>query len=55
MNQITTTKSMQFQVNGYEIKRNADLSGANLKGAKVGAATTWPEGFDPKAAGVIFE
>ena len=38
----------------------ADLCGANisrswdLEGAKVDAATTWPEGFDLGAAGVIF-
>ena len=42
----------------------ADLSGANLSGANFGGAnlarakadakTTWPEGFDPKAAGVTF-
>ena len=38
----------------------ADLSGANLTGADLGGAkanqdTTWPEGFDPEAAGVIFK
>ncbi len=31
------------------------LSGVNLIGARVNKNTTWPEGFDPKAAGVIFE
>ena len=44
--------------------QGADLSGANLSGANFGGAnltrakadakTTWPEGFDPKAAGVTF-
>ncbi len=38
----------------------ADLSGANLTGADLGGAkanrdTIWPEGFDPEAAGVIFD
>ena len=33
----------------------ADLQGANFEGAKVNDDTTWPEGFDPVAAGVIFE
>jgi uncharacterized protein YjbI with pentapeptide repeats len=43
----------------------AFLTGANLTGANLGGAflyrakanedTTWPEGFDPVAAGVIFE
>ncbi len=31
------------------------LSGVNLIGARVNKNTTWPEGFDPKAAGVIFK
>jgi hypothetical protein len=31
------------------------LSGANLIGATADKNTTWPEGFDPVAAGVIFE
>ena len=53
------------EVNGYEIKpgaylsgaylERADLSGANLEGAKANEDTIWPEGFDPVAAGVIFE
>jgi len=30
------------------------LKGANLKGARASESTTWPEGFDPVAAGVIF-
>ena len=33
----------------------ANLEGANLEGAKADGDTTWPEGFDPVAAGVIFE
>ena len=43
----------------------ADLSGANLEGADLTGArlaqatadkgTVWPKGFDPVAAGVIFE
>ena len=38
----------------------ADLEGANLNGADLTEAkaddyTTWPVGFDPVAAGVIFE
>jgi uncharacterized protein YjbI with pentapeptide repeats len=33
----------------------ANLTGANLEGAKADEDTTWPQGFDPKAAGVIFE
>jgi hypothetical protein len=31
------------------------LSGANLIGATADKNTTWPEGFDPVVAGVIFE
>ena len=30
----------------------ANLEGANLEGAKANEDTTWPEGFDPEAAGV---
>jgi hypothetical protein len=37
------------EVNGYTIEPGADLSGA-----KANEDTTWPEGFDPVAAGVIF-
>ena len=33
----------------------ANLSRANLEGAKANEDTTWPDGFDPVAAGVIFE
>ena len=43
----------------------ADISGANLEGADLTGArlaqatadkgTVWPEGFDPAAAGVIFD
>ena len=38
------------EVNGYTIEQ-----GANLKGATANEDTVWPEGFDPVAAGVIFE
>jgi len=27
----------------------------NLEGARANSDTTWPEGFDPQAAGVIFD
>ena len=53
------------EVNGYTIEpgadlREADLGGADLGGAyltaaKAGEETTWPPGFDPVAAGVIFD
>ena len=33
----------------------ANLEGANLYRAKANEDTTWPEGCDPVAAGVIFE
>ena len=33
----------------------ADLEGVNLEGATANEGTVWPEGFDPKAAGVIFD
>ena len=33
----------------------ADLDRADFKGAGVDQDTIWPEGFDPIAAGVIFE
>ena len=32
-----------------------DLSGRDLDGVKANKDTTWPEGFDPEAAGVIFD
>jgi hypothetical protein len=32
-----------------------NLTGANLSGAKADEDTTWADGFDPEAAGVIFE
>jgi hypothetical protein len=35
--------------------RGANLERANLEGARADNDTTWPDGFDPKAAGVIFE
>ncbi len=33
----------------------ADLGGADLTGVRANQDTTWPDGFDPVAAGVIFE
>ncbi len=57
------------EFNGYTIGRGANLTGArlieaNLKGAVLDKAnltgagandeTAWPEGYDPVAAGVIF-
>ena len=47
------------EVNGYTILAKADLFranlvGADLTGAKADESTIWPEGFDPVAAGVIF-
>jgi uncharacterized protein YjbI with pentapeptide repeats len=33
----------------------ADLTGADLRQAEANQDTIWPEGFDPEAAGVIFE
>ena len=54
-----------MEVNGYTIEPGADLREADLTGAdltlaylmaaKAGEGTTWPEGFDPEAAGVIFD
>jgi hypothetical protein len=38
------------RVKGYTIE-----PGANLAGAVADGLTIWPEGFDPVAAGVIFE
>jgi uncharacterized protein YjbI with pentapeptide repeats len=29
-------------------------SGANLRGARYDAATTWPDGFDPEQAGAVY-
>ena len=49
------------KANLYEANLNGSnlggalLSGANLTGARANKNTTWPEGFDPVAAGVIFE
>ena len=39
---------------GANLKR-ADLRRANLAGAQADEGTQWPVGFDPVAAGVIFE
>ncbi len=62
---VSTTTAAGFQggdqrVNGYWIGPEADLRGANLIGANLRGAvadedTFWPERFDPKAAGVIFD
>ena len=35
--------------------RGADLRRADLRGAKYNADTTWPEGFDPVAAGAVMD
>ena len=43
------------EINGYTIEPGADLTGAVLSGATADEETSWPEGFDPEAAGVIFE
>ena len=48
------------EVNGYTIEPGANLTGANLERANLNGTvadrnTRWPEGFDPVAAGVIFE
>ena len=55
---------------GYTIEPGANLDGANLDGANLSGAnldrvdlseartdghTTWPDGFDPQATGVVFE
>ena len=38
-----------------EIANEVDLQEADLTGATADTDTVWPEGFDPKVAGVIFE
>jgi uncharacterized protein YjbI with pentapeptide repeats len=58
------------EVNGYTIEpganlgrahlsmadlREANLDRVDLSGARTDGHTTWPDGFDPKAAEVIFE
>ena len=43
------------EVNDYTIEPGANLEGANLEGAKANKNTVWPDGFDPAAAGVIFD
>ena len=35
--------------------RGANLTRAHLEGASADEDTIWPDGFDPEAAGVIFE
>ena len=44
----------EADLNGSDLG-GALLSGANLIGATADKNTTWPEGFDPVAAGVIIE
>ncbi len=44
----------EADLNGSDLG-GALLSGANLIGATANKSTTWPEGFDPVAAGVIFK
>jgi hypothetical protein len=49
------------EANLYEADLNGSnlggalLSGVNLIGARANKNTTWPDGFDPVAAGVIFD
>jgi hypothetical protein len=48
------------EVNRYTIEPGADLvradlTGATLSGMRADSNTTWPDGFDPVAAGVTFE
>ena len=43
------------EVNGYTIEPGANLKGATLEWAGVDEDTTWPDGFDPEVAGVIFD
>jgi uncharacterized protein YjbI with pentapeptide repeats len=38
-----------------EIENEVDLQGADLTGATANTDTVWPAGFDPVAAGVIFD
>jgi len=51
----STRSVIVVKVNGYKIKVNGDYSGANFAEATAHSSIYWPEGFDPKAAGVIFE
>ena len=44
----------EADLNGSDLG-GALLSGVNLIGARANKNTTWPDGFDPVAAGVIFE
>ena len=37
------------------VLEKANLKGADLQGAKADENTTWRKGFDPLAAGVIFD
>jgi hypothetical protein len=53
---ITTTKNDLFEMNadltGADL-REANLSEAEVRGAKYDSQTHWPDGFDPRAAGAI--
>jgi hypothetical protein len=51
---LTRADLTRANLRGANLK-GANLRGANLKGAFADTDTQWPEGFDPKAAGVIFE
>ncbi len=44
----------EANLEGADLAR-ANLKRADLEGAKANEDTTWPEGFDPVAAGVIFD
>ena len=44
----------EADLNGSDLG-GALLSGVNLIGARANKNTTWPDGFDPVAAGVTFE
>ncbi len=44
----------EADLNGSDLG-GALLSGVNLIGARANKNTIWPEGFDPVAAGVIFD
>ena len=56
---LTGADLTEANLEGANLKR-ANLEGANLEGADLTEAkadedTTWPQGFDPVAAGVIFD
>ena len=51
---LTRADLARANLRGANLK-GANLRGANLKGAVADTDTQWPEGFNPVAAGVIFE